>query len=965
MPRPTCNTLAATLAAAIVTSQALAQIELVADIRIGSPTTPNYTSPLGPFGILPTASGPLALFPALAPNYGRVLWKSDGTPSGTSLVRDFSTENYLAQNPREFTLFNNRIFFTANLNSSSDLWLCSSDGTSCGTQLHFRLYHDAGSNTTAKLTVMGNWLYYVGYAPSGNSSGIELYRTDGTIANTTLVADLSPGLASTSVVSMATNGAVLFLAAAAAGQSPSIGNELWICDGTSFTSVDIAAGAASSNPASLTILNDNCYFSASTLANGNELWKSNGTANGTMIAADIMPGSGSSSPTNLTVHAGKLYFSAVGRDQNNANIGNELFIFDGSAAALVADLLPGTASSNPSRVVSHGPDAYFAASDAQAIPRLYRTRGTASTTVPIVPSLRLNLIQGGATVDMASTTNGLVFRAQPNSQTPFSLWVTNGQPDHAVNISAVYPNGSTTSGTSAFMTPMGDGRVIFGGGLVFTYFDAWITDGSPLGTFQLRDPFQVQQSSFPQTFAPWQNQLAFRATVSGAAPEYYLTGGTPDSTRLLFDPAMTGTERNISTLTPWAGGAALIAALSANDPAQIINFATPASPPQVLCDLAATNLIPINDVLLATAFGGAYQELYRVPQTGGTPQLLDPVNRPRSVSSGTAVQWNQWLYFAGQRDTDTNAFWLWKTDGINTIPIVRLGNAEDYVESVSRVVRADNRLFMRITGSASGTELWTSDGTPQGTHIVTDLNPGIASALGSFDLSNSGVIGHRLVFRANHPALGIEYFISDGTPQGTYCLGDLNPGSAHGAASPSTSVMQVVGQMIFVAGTSPEFGTELWMSDGSPNSLTRITDFFPGPESSNPSRFTTDGEKLYFVAEGCSTGKELYSADTSGSVLLLAETAAGPEHGAIQNTYWFNGSLYFTYNHPTFGRELFRIRTAPCPSDFNADSIVDLFDYLDFVSAFAASEPAADFNADTIIDFFDYLDFVEAFAAGC
>ena len=54
-----------------------------------------------------------------------------------------------------------------------------------------------------------------------------------------------------------------------------------------------------------------------------------------------------------------------------------------------------------------------------------------------------------------------------------------------------------------------------------------------------------------------------------------------------------------------------------------------------------------------------------------------------------------------------------------------------------------------------------------------------------------------------------------------------------------------------------------------------------------------------------------------------------------------------------------------CDSDFNCDGAADLFDYLDFVSAFADSNSAADFNDDGVVDFFDYLDFVAAFAAGC
>ena len=54
-----------------------------------------------------------------------------------------------------------------------------------------------------------------------------------------------------------------------------------------------------------------------------------------------------------------------------------------------------------------------------------------------------------------------------------------------------------------------------------------------------------------------------------------------------------------------------------------------------------------------------------------------------------------------------------------------------------------------------------------------------------------------------------------------------------------------------------------------------------------------------------------------------------------------------------------------CPADFNVDTTVDFFDYLDFVDAFSGELATADFNGDGAIDFFDYLDFVDAFSAGC
>ncbi len=57
--------------------------------------------------------------------------------------------------------------------------------------------------------------------------------------------------------------------------------------------------------------------------------------------------------------------------------------------------------------------------------------------------------------------------------------------------------------------------------------------------------------------------------------------------------------------------------------------------------------------------------------------------------------------------------------------------------------------------------------------------------------------------------------------------------------------------------------------------------------------------------------------------------------------------------------------TLICGADFNGDSSLDFFDYLDFVDAFSSGACHADVNGDSVIDFFDYLDFVDAFSSGC
>ena len=161
----------------------------------------------------------------------------------------------------------------------------------------------------------------------------------------------------------------------------------------------------------------------------------------------------------------------------------------------------------------------------------------------------------------------------------------------------------------------------------------------------------------------------------------------------------------------------------------------------------------------------------------------------------------------------------------------------------------------------------------------------------------------------------------------------------------------------------------------------------------------SDGTTLYGVTDTAPTGaiRGLYSVDLSGQVLtpivatpnFAGNTGTTPD---VDGLAIGGGKAFFIPDQPgdiavfdlasgVFDApivnpfptsEVFSAGAwAPCflgtscDADFNGDTIVDFFDYLDFVAAFAANDPASDFNADTVVDFFDYLDFVAAFAAGC
>jgi len=54
-----------------------------------------------------------------------------------------------------------------------------------------------------------------------------------------------------------------------------------------------------------------------------------------------------------------------------------------------------------------------------------------------------------------------------------------------------------------------------------------------------------------------------------------------------------------------------------------------------------------------------------------------------------------------------------------------------------------------------------------------------------------------------------------------------------------------------------------------------------------------------------------------------------------------------------------------CTGDMDRDGLVDFSDYLNFINAYEAQEPAADINGDGLIDFTDYLAFLDSYSLGC
>ncbi|MEA2622662.1 MAG: hypothetical protein QOH61_1572 [Chloroflexota bacterium] len=236
--------------------------------------------------------------------HGLEPWGSDGTSGGTKLLKDVNAHTVGSQ-PLELTAFQGKLYFGATVRRN-DSNLFSSTGTGAGTSLVKTF--GTRSEAPQDLTVVGARLFFAGF----DALGWNLWKSDGTKAGTVRVKDLRPGNSGgTAPHGLLAFGGKLYFTF----DDGSKGAELWTSDGTSAGTKrvkDIWPGANGSlgYATKLVAMGDRFYFSADDGVKGQELWKSDGTSANTVRVTDLAPNGASSFPGDLTSLGGRLYFTA-------------------------------------------------------------------------------------------------------------------------------------------------------------------------------------------------------------------------------------------------------------------------------------------------------------------------------------------------------------------------------------------------------------------------------------------------------------------------------------------------------------------------------------------------------------------------------------------------------------------------------------------------------------------------------
>ena len=369
----------------------------------------------------------IAYFNANDGVHGYELWKSDGTDTGTVMIKDINPgagDSY----PYFFTNLNGVVYFQAYDGSNGyELW--KTDGTEEGTVMVKDINPGMGDGSPSNFININGTLFF---QANDGVHGPELWKSDGTESGTVMVKDINPGSDGSYFYTMIGSGSTFYFAASDGVH----GYELWKSDGTEEGTVmvkDINPDT-DSYPWLLTDVNGTIFFQADDGVHGYELWKSDGTEEGTVMVKDIYI-DGASNPDYLTAFNGSVYFQA-----DDGVHGYELWKSDGTdeGTVMVKDInLEGT--SNPRYFTAVGNTLYFQANDGVHGYELWKTDGTEEGTIMVKD---INS-EGNSNPQYFTDINGVVyFRALDNTYGN-ELWKSDGTEEGTVMVKDINTSGSS------------------------------------------------------------------------------------------------------------------------------------------------------------------------------------------------------------------------------------------------------------------------------------------------------------------------------------------------------------------------------------------------------------------------------------------------------------------------------------------------------------------------------------------
>ena len=803
------------------------------------------------------------VFTALSDQYGRELFVSDGTETGTKLVKDISSGNASSQF-WEVTIIDSLCYFITSPNAETLQYWCTSLKKPEPVLLKTFTVNGISGGQNGKFTKLGDQVYFL----HRNANYLmELWKTDRTPTGTTRVFEFGRNVFPNQL--SAFNKQLIFLAEDKAGLS-----QLWKSDGSSNGTTLIKSVDTQYGTFEYAVFKDMIYFVANDGISGWEMWQSDGSANGTKLFIDLIPGTESGAPTNLTVVGDNLFFTAY-----DAANGPELWRTKGTpqTTQLVKDIRAGAQGSTPFSFKNFNNTLYFLAQDGAVGTELWKSDGTAQGT-QLVKDIFTGPGSAFGNNRLQSTSDGIhFFFVAKDSLQGWALWRSDGTLTGTNRVYSILPTVNATEITELiahkrsiyFKTQ--DGR---------NGQELWKTDGTEKGTTIFTKLNFTGASSFPYQMKVVNNLLMFSAKTETEGFELWKSDGTASGTQLVKDIYLGVESSNLLLPTSFK-----------------------------------------NNYVFTASYAPGSRQVWKSDGTEKGTVLLKNINENRGGTSteGIAVLKDK-LIFNAYREKEGEELWI--SDGTEAgtkllKDINPVGQSLPFIP-LNPAILKDSLLFFSAHDGLTGVELWKTNGTPEGTALVADIRPFDQSPnVYYFHVGMMTNVNETLFFTADNGTLGGELWKTDGTTQGTQLVKDIWPGIV--GSSPGSGIS--FKNSLYFNASDELHGTELWKSDGTFNGTVLVKDILPGAVGALPINFVVHNNELYFVV--ANDGEERYALwktdGTSEGTVRVKRIAANDNKSYIRPPFSWGKHLYFSSDDGIHGYELWR-------SDGTEEGTVMLFD---------------------------------------
>ena len=314
-----------------------------------------------------------------------------------------------------------------------------------------------------------------------------------------------------------------------------------------------------------------------------DLWCSDGTANGTRVVRSFSIGKTKGLDQQLIAFKNKVYFNA-----NEAQTGNEIWCSDGTEKGtyLIKDIQRGIESSAPQWFTLVGSTLYFAADNYNEGNELWKTDGTDKGTLMVH-----DVYNGAHSSDPIAfkSYNNKLFFAADNGLHGLELWQSDGTAAGTTMVSDINkgelgsnPEDLKVCGSLLFFTANNGKQGV----------ELWKTDGKAEGTLMVADIYEGNEDSNPGELTVLNGELFFTANSNKYGVELWKSNGTEKATEMVKDIQKGSTGSNCRNLCVFNGNLYFVAISGLNDPELWKCNGKGSGTSMVQADYSSSNLLP-------------------------------------------------------------------------------------------------------------------------------------------------------------------------------------------------------------------------------------------------------------------------------------------------------------------------------------------------------------------------------------